>query len=92
MIITKQVIKTSIIFSSIALALIVLTAQIYIIMNESPLMKKDSKKIFLDIISKAKYCEDQKFNKYTDVLIKCALAFLSGCLLSEMKFLKSGII
>lgn len=92
MIITKQVIKTSIIFSSIALALIVLLAQVYIIMNESPLEKKDSKKIFLDTISKAKYCEDQKFNKYTDVLIKCALAFLSGCLLSEMKFLKSGII
>jgi len=92
MIIPKQVIKTSIVFSSIALAFIVLLAQVYIIMKESPLEKKDSKKIFLDIISKAKYCEERKFNKYTDILVKCALAFVSGCLLSEMKFLKTGII
>lgn len=92
MFVNKQIIKSSIIFTSIALALTILFTQVYIIINEDSITKLDKKDIFLDALSKAKYCQEKKFNKYTDVLIKCALAFFGGCLISEMKFLKTGII
>jgi hypothetical protein len=92
LVVTRRLIKSLLIFSAIALTITILLALVYIIMNESPLSKYENKNLFLDSILKAKYCESKKFSKYTEVLIKCGVAFLSGCLLSEMKFLKSGII
>jgi len=92
MFVSKQILKSSIIFTSIALTLTLLFTQLYFIINEDSISNLDKKNIFLDALSKAKYCQEKKFNKYTDVLIKCALAFFTGCLISEMKFLKTGII
>lgn len=91
MIVTKKAIKNSIKLFSIIVAITILVAQAYIIINESSFSNNNSK-IPFDAITKAKYCEDKRLSKYTDALFKCFFAFISGCLLSEIKFLKTGII
>lgn len=92
MLVAKRIIKNSVKYTSIILTLTILFAQVYIIINERSFTHDNNIKITFESINKAKYCEDKRFTKYYDASLKCFFAFFWGCLLSEMKFLKSGIM
>jgi hypothetical protein len=89
----KKLFSKTLILIKIALSLIIMILLFYIILIEQPLIKeKIYSKNLLDSITKTKYCEEAKTLKYLEVMFKCFLAFFSGCLLSEIKFLKTGVI
>lgn len=90
----KKLVTKTLNYMKIALALIIMVPLLCIILTEQEFLKEQilNKNHFNSIISKAKYCEEVKTYKYLEVMFKCFLAFFSGCLLSEIKFLKTGVI
>jgi hypothetical protein len=91
--INKSLIKYYLKYAIFSTALIILIIQIYIILFEEEEYKdKQSKNNFFKFSTKAEYCKRKISTKYFDYFTKCFLAFFSGCLISEQKFLKFGAI
>lgn len=89
----KKIVLNTLKIIRIALTLAIMIPLLYVIVTEGEIIKdKILPKNYFNSITKAKYCEKAKSLKYLEVMFKCFLAFFSGCLLSEMNFLKTGVI
>ena len=89
----KSLLKNYLKYFTYALAIILLIIQITTLFteDEKSLNKNNNKNIF-ENSTKEEYCQRKNSAKYLEYLAKCAMAFFSGCLLSESRFLRTGVI
>jgi hypothetical protein len=89
----KSLIKFHLKYTIFLIALMIFLIQIYILLFEEEDYKGISHKSnFLRYSTKEDYCKKKISTKYLEYLGKCFLAFFSGCLISEKKFLRFGAI
>ena len=89
----KSLIKYYLKYTTYALAMLILTIQVLIIFSEdTKFQDKNFNKNLFDTSSSSEYCLRKNKTKYAEYLAKCFMAFFSGCLLSEMRFLRTGVI
>ena len=89
----RSLMKSYLKYFTYAIAITLLIIQVISIFteDENSLNKNYNKNIF-ENSTKEEYCQRKNSAKYFEYLAKCAMAFFSGCLLSEMRFLKTGVI
>ena len=87
-----NLVKNAFKYVSFALGILIMTIQFYFIALE--FNKKDLNNVPVDLkeTSKPEYCEESGINKITELAIKTVMAFVAGCLISEKKFIRFGII
>ena len=92
--VNKSLIKYYLKYSIYSLAIIILIIQVFTLFFEDEQIngEKFSNKNILKFTTKAEYCERKNSTKYAEYLAKCFLAFISGCLISESKFLRFGVL
>jgi hypothetical protein len=85
-------VKNALKYVTIALGIMIMIIQFYFISFE--FNKKNLSNVPVDLkeTSKPEYCEDSSLNKITDLAIKSVMAFVGGCLFSEKKFIRFGVI
>jgi len=89
----RSLMKSYLKYFTYTLAIIILIIQLYTIFSEDEKSQnKNLDKNIFENSSRAEYCERKNKTKYAEYLAKCFMAFFSGCLLSEMRFLRTGII
>lgn len=86
----RSLMKSYLKYLTYTIAVLLLIIQIISIFSE----EKNNSKLLIkeNILSKSEYCERINKGKYIEYLAKCFIAFFSGCLLSESRFLRTGII
>lgn len=87
-----RVVKNAFKYVSIALAILIMTIQFYLITTE--INKKDLSvpAAFSKEVPKINYCEESNMIKVTELAVKSVMAFVAGCLFSEKKFIRFGVI
>lgn len=92
--INRNIIKISLKLITVVLALVLLLIQVYYIFFEEEILftNKLVHGNTVNNMAEAQYCEEFNKTKYLEILFKCLLAFSSGCLLSEMRFIKTGVL
>lgn len=85
-------VKNAFKYVSIALAIIIMVIQFYCISSEFNVKIHNLEPIVIKETSKLEYCEESGVNKFTDLAFKSIMAFFAGCLFSERKFIRVGII
>ena len=91
--INRSLMKSYLKYFTITLAMILLIIQVITIFTEDEkLQNKNLNTNIFDNSTRAEFCERKNKAKYAEYLAKCFMAFFSGCLLSEMRFLRTGII
>jgi hypothetical protein len=79
-------------YLTFTLAITIFTILIIIIITEEKLKQKTHNKNIFENLTKEEFCQRQNKTKYIFYLSKCFMAFFSGFLCTEMKFLKIGLI
>jgi hypothetical protein len=79
-------------FSIYALAIIIMITQALTIFFENKNNYNNYDLNFSSFATKEEYCQRKNSGKNIDYIAKCFLAFVSGCLISESKFLRFGVI
>lgn len=89
----RSLMKNYLKYFTLSLAVIILIIQTFTIITEdkNSNTQKNPKNLF-ENLTKAEYCQRENKTKYAIYLAQCAMAFFSGFLLSDMKFLKIGIM
>ena len=92
--VNKSLLKYYLKYLTYALALLIMIIQLSIIFfgNKQFEEKSMESKNFYTFSTKEEYCERKNSAKYVEYLAKCFLAFFSGCLISESRFLRFGVI
>jgi hypothetical protein len=90
--INRSLIKNYLKYFTYSLALILLIIQVFTLITEEKSLNKNLNKNIFENLTKAEFCQRENKTKYAIYLAKCFMAFFSGFLLSDMKFLKIGII
>lgn len=89
----KNLIKYYLKYTIYSLAILILIMQIDILFFEDEeIIDISLKNNFFKFSTKAEYCRKRSISRYFDYFGKCFLAFFSGCLISEQKFLRFGAI
>ena len=85
-------VKNALKYITIALAILIMTIQFYLITTE--ITKKDLSVsvAFSKDIPKMNYCEESNMTKLSDLAFKSVMAFVAGCLFSEKKFIRFGVL
>jgi len=85
-------VKNAFKYISIALGILIMIILFYFTVLEFTNKELNLLPVVLNETSNSEFCQDSEFHKFTNLAAKSIMAFLFGCLLSEKKFIKFGII
>lgn len=87
-----KIVKNAFKYVTIALGILIMLVQFYYISQE--FNKKDSglAPIVIKETTKNEYCQESSMGRVTDLAVKSIMAFVAGCLFSEKKFIRAGVI
>lgn len=87
-----RVVKNAFKFVTIALAILIMIIQFYLIASEITKTETSVTPAFTKDIPKMNYCEESNMTKISELAVKSVMAFIAGCLFSEKKFIRFGVI
>jgi len=87
-----RVVKNAFKYVTIAFAILIMTIQLYLITTEISKNDLSMHSSFPKDIPNINYCEQSNMNSVSDLAVKSTIAFVAGCLFSEKKFIRFGVI
>ena len=87
-----RVVKNAFKYVTIALAILIMIIQFCLITTEITKTDLSVSSAFSIDIPKMNYCEESNMTKISDLAIKSVMAFVAGCLFSEKKFIRFGVL
>jgi len=87
-----KVVKNAFKYVSIALAILIMITQFYLITTEISNKELIIPSAFSKDIPELNYCKVSNMAKITEIAVKSVMAFVAGCLLSEKKFIRFGVL
>jgi len=85
-------VKNALKYVTFAIAILIMIIQFYFISVEITNQELSLESLAIKENSKNEYCQESGLTKLRDLIFKSVMAFFAGCLLSEKKFIRIGII